>query len=1398
MRTTIVVVLMLMGSCSAWGTTFYVSKGASGNCSSASTGGTHLGTIRAGIDCLNRGDTVIIHGGEYPEWLHWYETGLRIPSGFSLDNPTTIKGADGETVVINPSNGGRNPFDLFYHRDANNLLFENITFDGSNIVNGNGQIFSFENGSPTRWKNCVFKNYNQNGSDGNLLEFGGTYNEVLDSEFIGSKTGYGIYTSEDHNLIEGNYFHDTGAYGVHLFNGFSQLLTHNNTVRNNLFVRCGQVTHTPAIVVPATDNYIYNNVLVDNAGDGISIYTGSITRRHKIYHNTVVRSAGVGIYITDNATQNEVVNNIVYQNAIGTQDNGSNNNIMNNTDNNDDPRFVNCGVPTKWFPSGSPYCLAENSPARNVGIVLAGYETDAQGNSRGPAGAPTDAGAYVFGGEPPPPPGNTLYVADSGGSDNNDGSSGAPFKTIQKCASVVTAGGTCLIRTGTYRETITPTNSGSAGSPITFKPDGAAVVTINGTDVVTGWTAVGGSIYQHTPALPWNLDPSGNNSDALNQAFVDGTPLIVARWPNTTQDLTHPVWARATGGQSVGSGGPGKYYLYDLFPFAANFWTGGGKLITHGADGYYGEAWDVTAQSGNRIDFNAYVRVGETGTDLTGEEFFLIGKSGALDAPGEWWMDGSGVRVRTWDSSNPSGHTVEVKRRVSSFDLSNRSYITVQGVKLFATGLKTNDNSHHIVLDGLEATYTSSFVGGGWFHFGGETGIVLAGDQNTLKNSNIGPTAGSAVWLTGSNHTVTNNTLHDFNYAPSGVGGVQAMETPGGHTITYNTMYNAGRAAIEHGASPGLTITHNLFYNLVLQSQDTGATYAYETDGGNTTIAYNILRDSTPTRYSSNFLFGFYLDSGGQPNSNFLLHHNLIYNLGGDSAAILTKETSNVQIYNTTSWNTVYSLSSQGGSLPSYNNLVSACAGAGGCVEGTDLQNNRTATSTDFVDAPAGNFELTATSLAVNNGRVITGITTDAVGAPDVGARERGATPWVAGASTVVIPPSGPQTYYMAPAASGGTDANSCDAAREVVPGVPVSTPKEHFASVLACMHPGDTLFLRAGIYTDTLRSSLTPIPGGTDDATRTRIAAYESAPGVFESVTLRSSTGDAMVWLNASATDHFITFDHLNLDGQTTTGNGLVLYPGVHHITWNGGDIKSTIFEGIYIQGANTLTISNTAVHDTTFAGTAAVGITGTSTIALHHLDVYNAAGLGAMWIDTSTGVTVEQSRFRNTAGRGLLIAGSTVAVQNSLIYTNTLRGIEVQTGSANVTLYYNTLWNNMGAPIQIDAGATTTTYRGNILTANGNGNAVSNAGTGTVGTNNFSGDPNFVSPGPPTTFHVQGASVVGQGPTIGSVSVDFAGQGRTVPYTMGAYEDDAVAGPPPTVVRVPPYGTTGFFQVQ
>ena len=118
------------------------------------------------------------------------------------------------------------------------------------------------------------------------------------------------------------------------------------------------------------------------------------------------------------------------------------------------------------------------------------------------------------------------------GNDSNPGTISQPYLTLQKCATAVYGGLTCMVRAGTYREALTP-NSG-----VTIMPYNSESVTVDGTDPVTNWTVYQGSIYQASVTL---------NSDDSNQLFVGARMMTEARWPNG-DDLFNVNWANTETG----------------------------------------------------------------------------------------------------------------------------------------------------------------------------------------------------------------------------------------------------------------------------------------------------------------------------------------------------------------------------------------------------------------------------------------------------------------------------------------------------------------------------------------------------------------------------------------------------------------------------------------------------------------------------------------------------------------------------------------------------------------------------------------------------------------------------------------------------------------------------------
>lgn len=78
----------------------------------------------------------------------------------------------------------------------------------------------------------------------------------------------------------------------------------------------------------------------------------------------------------------------------------------------------------------------------------------------------------------------TYYVSKAG-DDGDDGSFANPWLTINHAASVVTAGDTVYVMTGTYTENISVAHSGTPGNFITFKNYGTNTVIIDGTGLTT-------------------------------------------------------------------------------------------------------------------------------------------------------------------------------------------------------------------------------------------------------------------------------------------------------------------------------------------------------------------------------------------------------------------------------------------------------------------------------------------------------------------------------------------------------------------------------------------------------------------------------------------------------------------------------------------------------------------------------------------------------------------------------------------------------------------------------------------------------------------------------------------------------------------------------------------------
>jgi hypothetical protein len=308
-----------------------------------------------------------------------------------------------------------------------------------------------------------------------------------------------------------------------------------------------------------------------------------------------------------------------------------------------------------------------------------------------PADGPGNADAAT---EAAPPAGPTTYYVAPTGSDQAAGTLAAPFKTIQRCASLARPGDTCAIRAGTYRETVTPVRSGTADAHITFMAYNGECVTVSGADVLNvTWQQYQGSTYVADTSL------------RFIQLFANGKMLNEARWPNADpDDLVHMPLAQAgpatTETTLEGTTLPaGDWTGAYVFSIPGQRWVSYTRKIES-----YDQAKKIATWTAPMREPTAIPELAPRARDT----YYVFGSLLALDSAGEWFLDSATGKLYLWapGSVDPSTLKIEVKQRDYGFNLGARSYVDIKGLCLFATSIRMAGASRCVV-DGVHARYIS-------------------------------------------------------------------------------------------------------------------------------------------------------------------------------------------------------------------------------------------------------------------------------------------------------------------------------------------------------------------------------------------------------------------------------------------------------------------------------------------------------------------------------------------------------------------------------------------------------------------------------------------------------------------------------------------------------------------
>jgi hypothetical protein len=474
--------------------------------------------------------------------------------------------------------------------------------------------------------------------------------------------------------------------------------------------------------------------------------------------------------------------------------------------------------------------------------------------------------------------GQTYFVSPDGDDENPGTSVDLPFRTLQQAADTVQAGDLCLIRGGTYRETVTLAQSGQPGRPIEFAAFEGERVIIDGSDPVAGsWVEAGGGVWKAPVAA----------GEQIEAVFFDGRMLVEARWPDITWEENwnaEKKWALTGEGSDMG-------LVQSEALAAAGIDLSGGQVyiklskgnscysrpITSHSPGSPSFSWDATGVEDRAWGEDSLPeRIATFG--FVNNRFFVVA-SGALDAPGEWWHDVAGGELFFIppNGENPAGHVVSIKARAAGFEGEEITDVVISGIEFRAANLEFF-NSDRILVRKCSFLYSSTprdFWDEEMF-MATHRPIFIRGHDNLVEECLIRWAIESPIELVGSGNSVVNCVIQDFNLHGRHPGpGVRLRGRPSvpeasqlPNAARHNTVYNAGGVGLFAQGQWPADISHNHVFNAGIFTVDVASIYVPNgAQMQGSTVSYNWMHEVDG--------IGFRVDVEGR---GMRFDHNLVWN----------------------------------------------------------------------------------------------------------------------------------------------------------------------------------------------------------------------------------------------------------------------------------------------------------------------------------------------------------------------------------------------------------------------------------------------------------------------------------------------------------------------------------------
>lgn len=316
-----------------------------------------------------------------------------------------------------------------------------------------------------------------------------------------------------------------------------------------------------------------------------------------------------------------------------------------------------------------------------------------------------------------------------------------------------------------------------------------------------------------------------------------------------------------------------------------------------------------------------------------------------------------------------------------------------------------------------------------------------------------------------------------------------------------------------------------------------------------------------------------------------------------------------------------------------------------------------------------------------------------------------------------------------------GSDSNSCTASEDP------TTPKRTFASAVACINAGDTLWIRGGVWTERIDLQV-----GSKTGTPLAWITIKGYTGEVVTIRYDGTTENSYGPIKARGNIGYIVFQDLVLDGaDEELGSNWEIRDGNHHFILRNIEFKNFLGTGLAVDGTN-IVVEYCRIHDQRNPGangSKAYGIyLSNNDNVIQFNEIANNPGGGIHFFPGGNNNIIRYNRIHHNNFQNSSVAGihvfedadyysgtaqiTNTQVYGNVVYKNNLNslhsgpgGILIGNGGTGTKVWNNTVYGNKGWGINVQSGANgppvNTVVQNNIVTGNTAGQIV-DAGTGTT----------------------------------------------------------------------------------